>query len=257
MNNKETYSDLKSDVDKIDFGFKKINKNDKIKQVANVFNSVAYRYDIMNDIMSFGLHRLWKKFLINHVFLRPGMKILDIAAGTGDLTKYLINKVGFSGEVWLTDINQSMLNIGIDRLLDDGFILPAIVCDAENLPFSSCYFDRIIVAFGLRNMTNKDVALSEMYRVLKPGGRLLILEFSKINSRFFSKIYDIYSFNVIPWFGKKIVNDKASYEYLIESIRVHPNQDVVASMMENVGFSIVKYINLSAGVVALHEGIKI
>ncbi|AWD32204.1 Ubiquinone/menaquinone biosynthesis C-methyltransferase UbiE [Candidatus Kinetoplastibacterium sorsogonicusi] len=243
---------------KTDFGFEFINIEEKTKKVKKIFNSVSYRYDIMNDIMSFGLHRIWKKLLVNNANIRNNMKLLDIAAGTGDLTKLVLEKSNFNdGEIWLSDINKNMLNIGISRLLDYGFKIPAVVCDAENLPFKSLYFDRVILSFGLRNMTNKDLALKEMFRVLKPGGRLLILEFSKVNSLFISKLYDLYSFCMIPWIGKKITGDELSYKYLVESIRMHPSQKVIMQMMKSAGFDIVRYKNFSSGIVALHEGIKI
>lgn len=238
------------------FGFQTVKEGEKAHKVADVFHSVAARYDVMNDLMSVGLHRLWKMFTIGKSNVRPGMKVLDIAAGTGDLTMAFAKKVGKTGEVWHTDINESMLSVGRDRLIDKGFSLPSVVCDAEALPFADNYFDIVTVAFGLRNMTHKDRALAEMHRVLKPGGKLLVLEFSKIYKPL-EGAYDWYSFNILPWLGKKIANDEGSYRYLAESIRMHPDQETLAQMMREVGFDRVDYHNLSAGIVALHEGIKL
>ncbi|EPY24996.1 ubiquinone/menaquinone biosynthesis methyltransferase [Strigomonas culicis] len=210
----------------------------------------------MNDIMSLGLHRLWKKFLVSKSNIRSGMRILDIAGGTGDLARMFMDKHRNNIEVWLTDINIDMLKVGCDRLVNCGYILPIIVCDAESLPFPSSYFDRVSVSFGLRNMTDKIQAMTEMRRVLKPGGKLLILEFSHIVEPLKS-LYDYYSFKFLPWVGKKVTGDEDSYKYLVESIRMHPKQDVLAQMMIDSGFSRVKFSNLSAGIVALHEGMKI
>lgn len=238
------------------FGFKTVDEKEKAAKVAEVFHSVASRYDVMNDLMSGGLHRIWKSFAIGRADVRPGMKVLDIAGGTGDLARAFAKRAGPSGEVWLTDINDSMLRVGRDRLTDKGFLIPAAVCDAEKLPFPSAYFDRVSVAFGLRNMTHKDRALAEMRRVLKPGGKLLVLEFSKVASPL-APAYDWYSFNILPWLGKKVANDEASYRYLAESIRMHPDQATLASMLEAAGLSRVQYFNLSAGMVALHEGINL
>lgn len=238
------------------FGFQTVKEGEKAHKVADVFHSVAARYDVMNDLMSVGLHRLWKMFTIGKSNVRPGMKVLDIAAGTGDLTMAFAKKVGKTGEVWHTDINESMLSVGRDRLIDKGFSLPSVVCDAEALPFADNYFDIVTVAFGLRNMTHKDRALAEMYRVLKPGGKLLVLEFSKI-CKPLEAPYDWYSFHVLPWLGKKIAHDEDSYRYLAESIRMHPDQETLAQMMRDVGFERVDYHNLTAGIVALHEGIKL
>lgn len=217
---------------------------------------MAARYDVMNDFMSVGLHRVWKMFTIGKSNVRPGMKVLDIAAGTGDLTMAFAKKVGKTGEVWHTDINESMLSVGRDRLIDKGFSVPSIVCDAEALPFPDNYFDIVTVAFGLRNMTHKDKALAEMLRVLKPGGKLLVLEFSQIYKPL-APAYDWYSFNILPWLGKKVANDENSYRYLAESIRMHPDQETLAQMMRDVGFERVNYHNLTAGITALHEGIKL
>jgi demethylmenaquinone methyltransferase/2-methoxy-6-polyprenyl-1,4-benzoquinol methylase len=238
------------------FGYQTVNESEKAGKVAEVFHSVAARYDIMNDLMSVGLHRVWKAFTIARANVRPGMKVLDIAGGTGDLAKAFARAAGPSGEVWLTDINDSMLRVGRDRLTDKGVLAPTAVCDAEQLPFPSGYFDRVSVAFGLRNMTHKDRALAEMQRVLKPGGKLLVLEFSKV-AKPLAPAYDWYSFNILPWLGKKVAGDEGSYRYLAESIRMHPDQSTLAGMLEAAGLSRVRYFNLSAGVVALHEGIKL
>ncbi len=238
------------------FGYQTVNETDKAARVADVFHSVASRYDVMNDLMSAGMHRLWKAFTVGRAGVRPGARVLDIAGGTGDLAKAFAKRAGPSGEVWLTDINESMLRVGRDRLTDGGRLLPLTVCDAERLPFADGYFDLVTVAFGLRNMTHKDRALAEMKRVLKPGGKLLVLEFSKI-AKPLAPAYDWYSFNVLPWLGRKVANDEASYRYLAESIRMHPDQQTLASMMGQAGLSRVQYFNLSAGLVALHEGVRI
>jgi len=238
-----------------DFGFQTVPEADKVKKVADVFDSVATRYDVMNDLMSGGMHRLWKTFTLARVGARTGMRVLDIAGGTGDLAKSMARTVGPSGEVWLTDINLSMLNVGRDRMLDAGLALPCAVCDAQALPFPTGYFDRVTVAFGLRNMTHKDIALAEMARVLRPGGKLFVLEFSRVNKAL-APAYDWYSFNVLPWLGKKVANDEASYRYLAESIRMHPDQETLKTMMQAAGLSRVQYFNLTAGVVALHEGVQ-
>jgi demethylmenaquinone methyltransferase/2-methoxy-6-polyprenyl-1,4-benzoquinol methylase len=238
------------------FGFRSVPAAEKAGKVAEVFDSVAGRYDMMNDLMSAGLHRAWKAFTVRHAALRPGMKVLDIAGGTGDLARAFARRVGPTGEVWLTDINGSMLAIGRDRLLDDGFAQPVAQCDAEALPFPSDRFDRVSVAFGLRNMTRKESALREMLRVLKPGGKLLVLEFSRVWKPL-APLYDAYSFNVLPRLGQAVAGDADSYRYLAESIRMHPDQDSLKSMMEAAGFDRVRYFNLTLGVVALHEGIKL
>ena len=238
------------------FGFQKVAEDDKVRKVAEVFHSVAARYDVMNDLMSGGLHRVWKAFTIGRANVRPGMKVLDIAGGTGDLALSFAKRVGPTGEVWLTDINDSMLRVGRDRLLDKGVLLPTAVCDAEKLPFPSGYFDRVTVAFGLRNMTHKDRALAEMKRVLRPGGKLLVLEFSRV-AKPLQPAYDWYSFNILPWLGKTVAKDEASYRYLAESIRMHPDQKTLAGMLEQAGLSRVQYFNLSAGLVALHEGVSL
>jgi demethylmenaquinone methyltransferase/2-methoxy-6-polyprenyl-1,4-benzoquinol methylase len=237
------------------FGFEEVAEEEKATRVAGVFDSVASRYDLMNDVMSVGLHRVWKAFAVRQANVRPGMKVLDIAGGTGDLAKAFAQRAGTSGEVWLTDINGAMLAEGRDRMLDAGLTLPLAQCDAEKLPFPSAHFDLVSVAFGLRNMTHKDVALAEMARVLRPGGRLLVLEFSRIWQPL-GPLYDAYSFNVLPWLGKKLAGDSDSYRYLAESIRMHPPQDELAQMMERAGFDQVQWFNLTAGVCALHVGTK-
>lgn len=237
------------------FGYQTVNENDKAGKVADVFHSVAKKYDIMNDVMSVGLHRVWKSFTLNTAGVRHGAKVLDIAGGTGDLARGWAKRVGNTGEVWLTDINSSMLTVGRDRLLNEGKILPVALADAEKLPFPDNYFDLVSVAFGLRNMTHKDVALKEMCRVLKHGGKLLVLEFSKIYAPL-QGVYDFYSFKFLPTFGKIIAKDSESYQYLAESIRMHPDQETLKQMMLDAGFTTVDYHNMSAGIVALHKGIK-
>lgn len=238
------------------FGYKTVAEDDKVREVAKVFHSVASKYDVMNDLMSGGLHRIWKAFTIANAAVRPGFKVLDIAGGTGDLSMAFAKKAGPTGEVWHTDINESMLRVGRDRLLNNGIITPTLLCDAEKLPFPDNYFDRVSVAFGLRNMTHKDQALKEMQRVLKPGGKLLVLEFSKVAAPL-QKPYDVYSFSVLPWLGQKIAGDSDSYRYLAESIRMHPDQETLKSMMQEAGLERVEYFNLTAGVAALHTGIKL
>ncbi|WP_397473937.1 bifunctional demethylmenaquinone methyltransferase/2-methoxy-6-polyprenyl-1,4-benzoquinol methylase UbiE [Pusillimonas sp.] len=238
------------------FGFQTVEEVEKARKVAEVFHSVAAKYDVMNDLMSAGLHRAWKAFTIARADVRTGMKVLDIAGGTGDLSKAFAKRVGPSGQVWLTDINDSMLRVGRDRMVDAGLLLPTAVCDAEKLPFQDGYFDRVSVAFGLRNMTHKDRALAEMRRVLKPGGKLLVLEFSRV-AKPLAPAYDWYSFNVLPWLGKKVAGDEESYRYLAESIRMHPDQETLVDMMRHAGLSRVRYFNLTAGLVALHEGVNL
>ncbi len=237
------------------FGFKTVAEADKAKKVGEVFHSVASKYDLMNDVMSAGMHRGWKRFAVEISGVRSGDKVLDIAGGSGDLSKLFAKKVGTEGQVILTDINESMLAVGRDRMLDAGLQVPAMQCDAEKLPFPDQYFDCVIVAFGLRNMTHKDLALAEMQRVLKVGGRLLVLEFSKVWQPL-SKIYDVYSFKLLPMMGKLLAHDAESYQYLAESIRMHPDQETLKQMMVDAGLSKVDYYNLSAGVVALHKGYK-
>ncbi len=238
------------------FGYQTVAEEEKAARVAGVFHSVAARYDLMNDVMSVGLHRLWKAFTIGRADVRPGDKVLDIAGGTGDLACAFARRAGPGGEVWLTDINESMLRVGRDRLLDDGLLLPVALADAEKLPFPDNYFRVVTVAFGLRNMTHKDQALAEMRRVLRPGGKLLVLEFSRVWAPL-KPLYDVYSFKVLPWLGQKIAGDAESYRYLAESIRMHPDQETLKAMMEQAGLERVQVFNLAAGVVALHEGIKL
>src|SRR5882672_1080229 len=238
-----------------DFGYRDVDAAEKAGRVAGVFSSVAGRYDLMNDLMSGGLHRLWKAFTVTLAGVREGERVLDVAAGSGDLAREFAMRVGPAGEVWLTDINRAMLERGRDRLLDRGVTLPAVQCDAEALPFPSDYFDCVSVAFGLRNMTDKESALAEMRRVLKPAGRLLVLEFSRVWAPL-ARIYDWYSFTVLPWLGGKVAGDEAAYRYLAESIRMHPDQESLKAMLERAGLENVEYFNLSAGVVALHRGYK-
>ncbi|MBP9713394.1 MAG: bifunctional demethylmenaquinone methyltransferase/2-methoxy-6-polyprenyl-1,4-benzoquinol methylase UbiE [Sterolibacterium sp.] len=238
------------------FGFKQVAEDEKAAHVAEVFSSVAQKYDVMNDLMSMGLHRLWKHFTLQVSGVRKGERVLDVAGGTADLARAFAKRVGATGQVWLTDINNAMLTVGRDRLLDDGLIMPVAQCDAEKLPFPDDYFDCVTVAFGLRNMTHKDQALAEMRRVLKPGGRLLVLEFSRVWEPL-TTAYDLYSFKILPWLGKKVANDADSYRYLAESIRMHPDQEALQQIMEGVGLKRVEFFNLSAGVVALHRGYKL
>lgn len=237
------------------FGFETVEESDKAQRVRGVFDSVATRYDLMNDLMSAGLHRAWKAYTIMVANVGEGSKVLDIAGGTGDLALAFAKKVGMSGEVVHTDINEAMLLTGRDRLLDAGVALPTLVCDAEKLPFPDDHFDVVSVAFGLRNMTHKDLALKEMNRVLKPRGKLLVLEFSKV-AKPLSKAYDWYSFKVLPLLGKVVAGDDASYRYLAESIRMHPSQEELKTLMKEGGFGHVDYHNMTGGVVALHVGIK-
>ena len=237
------------------FGFETVDENDKARRVRGVFDSVASKYDIMNDLMSGGLHRAWKAYTVMVANLKEGDQVLDIAGGTGDLSLAFATKVGTTGRVVHTDINEAMLRTGRDRLLDAGVSLPTLVCDAEKLPFPSNHFDVVSVAFGLRNMTHKDAALKEMCRVLKPGGKLLVLEFSKV-AKPLEKAYDWYSFNILPRIGSLVAGDADSYRYLAESIRMHPGQQELKALMQQAGFGHVDYHNMTAGVVALHVGIK-
>ncbi|MCT9813393.1 bifunctional demethylmenaquinone methyltransferase/2-methoxy-6-polyprenyl-1,4-benzoquinol methylase UbiE [Acidovorax sp. Be4] len=237
------------------FGFESVDEQDKARHVRGVFDSVATKYDVMNDLMSGGLHRAWKAYTVMVANLREGSKVLDIAGGTGDLALAFSKKVGASGEVVHTDINEAMLSVGRSRLIDKGVLLPTLVCDAEQLPFPDAHFDVVSVAFGLRNMTHKDVALREMCRVLKPGGRLLVLEFSRV-AKPLTKAYDWYSFKVLPKLGKLVAGDDASYRYLAESIRMHPGQEELKTLMKQCGFGHVDYHNMTGGIVALHVGIK-
>ncbi|MBL8391113.1 MAG: bifunctional demethylmenaquinone methyltransferase/2-methoxy-6-polyprenyl-1,4-benzoquinol methylase UbiE [Candidatus Accumulibacter sp.] len=237
------------------FGYQEIAEDQKARHVAEVFDSVAERYDLMNDLMSAGLHRLWKAFTIAKSGVRPGWRVLDVAGGTGDLALAFARKLGDQGQIWLTDINHAMLARGRDRLCDKGFIVPVAQCDAEKLPFPDEHFDCVTVAFGLRNMTHKDRALAEMRRVLRPGGRLLVLEFSQVWKPL-APAYDFYSFKLIPRLGQMVTGDEASYRYLAESIRVHPDQQALKELMEQAGLERVEYFNLALGVVALHRGFK-
>jgi demethylmenaquinone methyltransferase / 2-methoxy-6-polyprenyl-1,4-benzoquinol methylase len=237
------------------FGFETVDENDKAKRVAGVFTSVAGKYDVMNDLMSAGLHRVWKRFAVSVSGVREGQRVLDVAGGSADLSRLFLKKVGSSGQVVLTDINNAMLRVGRDRLLDEGYTTPVTQCDAEHLPFPDDCFDCVSIAFGLRNVTHKDIALREMRRVLNPGGRLIVLEFSKV-AKPLEKIYDAYSFKLLPKIGQLIANDADSYRYLAESIRMHPGQDELKIMMEDAGLEKVEYFNLTGGVVAVHRGYK-
>ena len=238
------------------FGFEQVPEQEKAARVRSVFASVARKYDVMNDLMSLGMHRLWKAFAVELANVRPGERVLDVAGGTADLSLAFARRAGPQGQVWLTDINRDMLTVGRDRVLDKGLALPVAQCDAEKLPFPDKHFDLVTVAFGLRNMTHKDAALAEMRRVLKPGGRLLVLEFSRIWKPL-EKPYDVYSFKVLPWLGKKVANDSTSYQYLAESIRMHPDQPTLARMLEDAGLKHVEYFKLAAGAVALHRGYRL
>ncbi len=248
--------DSKSET--IDFGYKQVDRDEKQGLVANVFNSVAKKYDVMNDVMSFGIHRLWKRYTIDCSGVRKGMKVLDIAGGTGDLTAQFSRRVGPTGEVVLADINQAMLDVGRDKLRNMGIVdnVDYVQANAEELPFDSDSFDIITIAFGLRNVTDKQKALESMFRVLKPGGRLLVLEFSKPVPPLLSQAYDFYSFNVLPKMGQLVAGDAESYQYLAESIRMHPDQETLKGMMETAGYEQVTFQNLTGGIVALHRGFK-
>ena len=247
-----------SDKERTHFGFKEVDKEAKASMVADVFHSVASRYDLMNDLMSAGIHRIWKRFTIELSGVRKGHSVLDIAGGTGDLAARFADIVGPEGAVVLADINESMLKVGRDKLLDSGHLgnLEFVQADAQYLPFPDDSFDCITIAFGLRNVTDKDKALRSMLRVLKPGGRLLVLEFSKPQNALLSKAYDAYSFKVLPVMGRLVANDSDSYQYLAESIRVHPDQETLKEMMEDAGFTRCEYHNMTGGVVALHKGVK-
>jgi demethylmenaquinone methyltransferase/2-methoxy-6-polyprenyl-1,4-benzoquinol methylase len=238
------------------FGFETVDETEKAKMVAGVFTSVASKYDVMNDLMSVGLHRLWKRFAIEISGVRVGQRVLDVAGGSADLSRLFLKKVGSSGQVVLTDINNAMLRVGRDRLLDAGITTPTTQCDAEHLPFPDNYFDCVSIAFGLRNVTHKDAALREMQRVLKPGGRVIVLEFSKV-AKPLEKVYDLYSFKLLPKIGQLIAGDADSYRYLAESIRMHPGQDELKQMMIDAGLERVEYFNLTGGVVAVHRGYKL
>ncbi len=238
------------------FGFETVPEEEKAKRVAGVFTSVAGKYDIMNDLMSAGLHRLWKRFAVGVSGVRKGQRVLDVAAGSADLTRLFLKQVGETGQVVLTDINNAMLRVGRDRLLDEGLTTPVTQCDAEHLPFPDNYFDCVSIAFGLRNVTHKEAALNEMRRVLKPGGRVIVLEFSKV-AKPLEKAYDLYSFKLLPRMGQLIANDADSYRYLAESIRMHPGQEELKQMMIDAGLERVEYFNLTGGVVAVHRGYKL
>ncbi|MBM3356357.1 MAG: bifunctional demethylmenaquinone methyltransferase/2-methoxy-6-polyprenyl-1,4-benzoquinol methylase UbiE [Betaproteobacteria bacterium] len=240
---------------KTDFGYQQVPEGEKSRRVAGVFDSVATRYDLMNDLMSFGLHRLWKRFTVEQSFVRAGGRVLDVAGGTADLARLFAGRVGPQGEVVLTDINGAMLRLGRDRLLDAGVAAPVVQCDAERLPFASGHFDCVSIAFGLRNVTRKEAGLAEMRRVLKPGGRLLVLEFSSAWAPM-KPLYDAYSFAVLPQLGKLVAGDADAYRYLAESIRMHPGQEELKAMLERAGLGRVEYFNLSGGIVALHRGYR-
>ncbi len=244
--------------DTTDFGFSRVGRDEKASLVRGVFDSVAGRYDLMNDLMSAGVHRLWKRFTIELCAVRPGQRVLDIAGGTGDLTAKFSQLVGPEGQVILADINASMLAVGRDKLIDSGTIgnVVTVQCDAQFLPFPDDSFDCITIAFGLRNVTDKDMALRSMERILRPGGRLLVLEFSKPVNPLLERAYDTYSFKVLPFMGRLVANDEESYRYLAESIRKHPDQDTLLGMMEEAGFVDCQYHNMTGGIVAVHRGIK-
>lgn len=239
----------------VDFGYEKVPEEEKAARVGAVFDGVARRYDVMNDLMSLGLHRYWKRFALAVARPHPGERVLDVASGSGDLALALAHAVSPGGEVWATDINRRMLERGRDRLLDEGVLVPAVQCDAERLPFPAGHFHCVTVAFGLRNMTHKERALAEMSRVLRPGGRLVVLEFSRVWQPL-QAAYDRYSFRVLPWLGQRVAGNAAAYRYLAESIRMHPDQATLARMMEDAGLQQVEVFNLAAGVVAVHRGFK-
>ena len=243
----------------VDFGYQRVPWEEKASRVRSVFASVAGKYDVMNDLMSFGVHRLWKQFALSLTGLRPGQSALDVAGGTGDLTKGLLTQVGKSGKVVLSDINPAMLEVGRDRLLDQGFVgnVECIVADAEKLPFDDNSFNCVTIGFGLRNVTDKAAALASMYRILKPGGQLLVLEFSTPVAPGLKPMYDAYSFKVLPLLGRLVAQDADSYRYLAESIRMHPDQETLLQMLRTAGFAQTRYHNLSGGIVAVHRGYKI
>ncbi len=243
-------------MSKTHFGFETVDETDKARRVAGVFTSVAGKYDVMNDLMSAGLHRIWKRFAVSVAGVRPGQRVLDVAGGSADMSRLFLKEVGKNGQVVLTDINNAMLRVGRDRLLDEGVSTPVTQCDAERLPFPDNYFDCVNISFGLRNVTRKDAALSEMRRVAKPGGRVIVLEFSKV-AKPLEKAYDLYSFKLLPQMGKLIANDADSYRYLAESIRMHPGQEELKQMMIDAGLESVEYFNLTGGVVAVHRGYKL
>jgi len=239
-----------------DFGYERVEEKDKAARVAQVFDRVADRYDLMNDLMSLGLHRAWKAFAVAVARPRPGERVLDVATGSGDLARAMGKRVAPHGEVWITDVNLRMLERGRDRLADTGRLAPAVQCDAEKLPFPERYFDCVTIGFGLRNVTRKEAALAEMARVLKPGGRLVVLEFSKVWKPL-ERAYDWYSFEVLPRLGARVAGDADAYRYLAESIRMHPDQATLAAMMESAGLSDIEVFNLAAGVVAVHRGVRL
>jgi demethylmenaquinone methyltransferase/2-methoxy-6-polyprenyl-1,4-benzoquinol methylase len=241
--------------DKTHFGFQEVPEGEKARRVGDVFRSVASNYDVMNDLMSLGLHRLWKRFTIELSGVKAGSRVLDVASGSGDLALAFAERAGPAGEVWMTDINAAMLGVGRDKLVDHGYFLPTALCDAEKLPFPDDRFDCVSVAFGLRNMTHKEAALAEMARVTRPGGRVIVLEFSK-PWKPLTRAYDAYSFNVLPLLGRYVARDEAAYRYLAESIRMHPDQETLKGMMQDAGLERVEYFNMAAGVVALHRGWK-
>jgi demethylmenaquinone methyltransferase/2-methoxy-6-polyprenyl-1,4-benzoquinol methylase len=242
-----------------DFGYQRIPVEQKTRRVGQVFDSVAARYDLMNDLMSWGIHRLWKQFAVAIASIKGGQRVLDLAGGTGDMTARLARRVGSAGAVILADINGSMLSIGRDRLIDQGIVgtVQYVQANAESLPFPDNTFDVVTIAFGLRNVTHKDQALASMRRVLQPGGRVVILEFSQLVMPLLQRLYDSYSFNVLPWLGKLVVGDAESYRYLLESIRRHPDQETLKRMMESAGFDLIAYYNLSGGIAAVHCGYKL
>jgi len=238
------------------FGYQQVPEEEKARRVGEVFRSVAPSYDVMNDLMSLGLHRVWKRFTLEMSGVREGSRVLDVASGSGDLAAAFAKRAGPTGQVWMTDINAAMLSVGRDKMIDTGVFAPLALCDAEKLPFAPETFDCVSVAFGLRNMTRKDAALAEMTRCLKPGGRLVVLEFSKVWKPL-EKAYDLCSFKVLPWLGERVAGDAAAYRYLAESIRMHPDQATLAQMMEGAGLSGVEFFNLAAGVVAVHRGYRL
>ena len=242
--------------EKTHFGYQQVDEEDKAHRVGDVFRSVAPSYDLMNDLMSLGLHRFWKRFAIEMSGVREGSSVLDVASGSGDLAAAFAKRVGPSGSVWMTDINAAMLEVGRDKMIDAGFFPPLALCDAEKLPFPSDSFDCVSVAFGLRNMTHKDRALAEMARVARPGGRVLVLEFSR-PWKPLARAYDAYSFSVLPRLGRLVAHDESAYRYLAESIRMHPDQETLKAMMQEAGLERVEYFNLAAGIVALHRGFKL
>ena len=237
------------------FGYRQVPEDEKAKRVGDVFRSVASSYDLMNDLMSLGLHRAWKRFALELSGVRAGSRVLDVASGSGDLARAFARRAGSSGQVWMTDINAAMLGVGRDRMIDSGLSAPMALCDAEKLPFPDATFDCVSVAFGLRNMTHKDRALAEMARVTRPGGRVLVLEFSRVWKPL-ERAYDAYSFGILPKIGRYVARDEEAYRYLAESIRMHPDQEELKAMMQRAGLERVEYYNLAAGVVALHRGFR-